>query len=238
MWVVNTLLAGCAILMATKLAGDWKRGNERYTRLGERSGARAGLVSPSIAEPAPVSGGEVIAKNLFSADRNNDRPVEARAMAQQPLPVVIGTMRLAQGYEALMAESGQSDNSRFRRIKPGQQIAGYTVAEIRDEAVVVEYQGQKTEINVYQSARSVRPAAAAPAARSAAPGPVVQTSGSTPAPAASAPAPDAPTSGTVDGKTVDLTPPFEGVTVTIEGNRKRFERFTAFGPQVWYEDIK
>jgi hypothetical protein len=232
---MNTVLAGFAILMAVRLAGDWKGGNERFTRLAERSRAAGALPIVPVAQLARAATGALVAKNLFTPDRNNDRPQETRVQSQPPLPIVIGTMRLGGTYEALMAEAGAPGANRFRRVQQGEQVGPYTVAEIRDEAVVVEFQGQKSSINVYQSAQSVaRAAPPLPAtAPSPAASPVVESSGSAPAAAAALP------SGTTQASSAPsagVATPLE-VKVTIEGNRKRFERYTAFGPQVWYEDI-
>ena len=81
-----------------------------------------------------------------------------------------------------MSEGGAATAPHFRRVKKGDVIGGYTVAEIRDEAVAVEYQGERSEINVYQSAQSVARTVAVPvAAAPAVTGPRVETAGSAPA---------------------------------------------------------
>ncbi|MBI4480235.1 MAG: hypothetical protein HY651_09455 [Acidobacteria bacterium] len=235
LWLLNAVLAAFVILMVARIAAVWRRGNERYARLTERSAAVGSvLMVPGDATPQ-MAGGEVVAKNLFTPDRNNDRPQETQAQTAGPLPIVIGTMRLGADYEALMSEAKQPGSERFRRVKTGEQVGAYTVVEIRDEAVVVEFQGQKTVVNVYQSAKAVMRAAGNPAPppllQSA---PVVETVAS-PVPAAQPSAPAAAQGAANAG--VSTASPFPGVRVTIEGNRRRFERDTAFGPQVWYEDI-
>jgi hypothetical protein len=237
LWFLNAVLAGCAILMATRLAGDWKRGNERYSRLDSRSGAAPTVPPVPVSGPSPISGSEVVAKNLFSRDRNNDRPQVAQTQAAAPLPVVIGTLRLGSGYEALMADAVEAAAHRFRRVKKGEQVGPYTVSEIRDEAVVVEFQGQKTVVNVYQSAQSVARAAqpeAPAAAQAPAASPVVESSAGPqpPYPAAAASGAQAAAAGAGSGASAS------DVKVTIEGNRRRYERQTMFGPSVWFEDIK
>ena len=235
LWMLNMVLAGFAILMAVRLAGDWKRSNERYTRLAERSRAAGALPIVPVSQPAQTATGEIVSKNLFSPDRNNERPQETQLEVRPPLPLAIGTMRLGNSYEALMSEAGGTGTTRFRRVKQGEQVGPYTVAEIRDEAVVVEYHGQKFEVNVYQSAQSVaRVAPPPPAAPTPAASPVVESSAS--APAAGTASPPAAAASASPAATPSPTKPLE-VKVTIEGNRKRFERYTAYGPQVWYEDI-
>jgi hypothetical protein len=237
-WLLNVALAGVAALMAVRLGADWKRGNERYALLARRSVATAEVPVIAGANVPPPTVGEIISKNLFSADRSSERPQEVVAPVAGALPVVIGTMRFGADYEALMSEGGgQPGTQRFRRIKTGGQVGPYTVVEIRDEAVVVEFRGQRTTVNVYQSAKSVMRAAATPtpAAPRAPAAPVVDTvAAPPPTPAATVtatPAPAAANTGTASRRIGD-------VTVTIEGNRRRYERWSMFGPQVWYEDIK
>jgi len=235
LWLLNAVLAAFVILMVARIAADWRRANQRYARLTERSAAVGSVpMVPSNTTP-PTAGGEVVAKNLFTPDRNNDRPQETQVQTAGPLPIVIGTMRLGAGYEALMSEAKQPGMERFRRVKTGEQVSAYTVVEIRDEAVVVEFQGQKTVVNVYQSAKAVMRAAGNPAPPPLLPSaPVVETVAS-PGPAAQ-PSVPARAQGAANAG-VSTASPFPGVRVTIEGNRRRFERDTAFGPQVWYEDI-
>lgn len=235
LWVLNAALAGCAIWMGIALAAAWKRGNERYEVLRQRSATLPRMTLRESAPPPLPSVGEIVAKNLFAPDRNNDRPQEMPFQAAAPLPVVIGTMRLGREYEALMSEGGQPGSERFRRVKIGDRVGPYTVSEIRDEAVVVEHQGQRTVINVYQSARSVLRAAAPPtAAPAAAPRPPAAPVVETAAPV-TASVPAAPPQPAARPPAASAMP---GVRVTIEGNRRRYERDTAFGPQVWYEDIR
>jgi hypothetical protein len=237
-WILNAALAAFAVLLAVRLAGDWRRGNERYRVLDEHSQAAAALPVVPASQQAPAAAGDIVARNLFSPDRNNNLAQLSRS--QPPLPIAIGTMRLGEGYEALMSEGGAPGTARFRRVKKGDQIGGYTVVEIRDEAVVVEYQGQRSEVNVYQSAQSVARTAATPVATAPAASPVVETAASTPAaqpPPNTFPASTTSVSPAADAASSAVAQP-QQVTVTIEGNRKRFERSTAFGPQVWYEDMK
>ncbi len=239
LWILNVVLALGALALGWRLGAQWKSANEAYAqkaRAAAGSVAAPMLVLPSAMEASAVSVGEVVANNIFSPDRTSTLRQEGVVQAAQPLPVVFGTMKLGAGYEALMAEPGQIERRRFRRVKVGEQFAGYTVAEIRDEAVVVESQGQRTTLNVYQSAKSVaRPEA--PAVPSATAGaPVVESSASAgppPTPENTFPAgsvaPPASASAPV------ALPP--DVRMTIEGNRRRYERRTPFGPQVWYEEI-
>ena len=101
--------------------------------------------------------------------------------------------------------------------------------------MVVDLNGEKTTINVYLSSSNVLRNSArttpepAPAAAIA---PRVESSSavssSSPVQTAAAPA----------AGVTQLPSPDPLLKITIEGNRRRYERTTMFGPQVWYEDIK
>jgi hypothetical protein len=240
--MLNTVLAAAVVVLAWRFASEWKRGNERYAQHGQTAAGDA----PSYALPSGggqlrTLGGEVVAKNLFTPDRNSSLASAATAAAA-PLPVIFGTMQLGTGYEALAAEGGPQASRNFRRVKSGEQIGPYTLVEIYDDRVVVERQGQKTTIDVYQSAKSVAPPQAAearPARPTQATQPVVEavsapTSVSASASSSSASAP--PAGVTIQKSTPTVAGP--GVRVTMEGNRRRVERDTPFGPQVWYEEIQ
>lgn len=234
---MNVVLLAIAVTLSWKLLADWKTSAVRQTETAGRPVDNLGFNVPS--EPVlSAAGGQVVAANLFSKDRNSivELPPAAPATPPPPLPVVIGTMKLGSSYEALMAESAQNASTAFKQVKVGGSIGGYKVAEIRDDEVIVEFNGEKTSINVYLSASGVARNAgrtvAAEAPPAAASAPRVETS--------SAPAP-ASNSQTVAAGTpapVQLPSPDPMLKITIEGNRRRYERTTMFGPQIWYEDIK
>ena len=237
--ILSLGLALAAGLLAWRLGTEWTEANLRYgalSRTTERSAVP--LAAPSRREPPPTE--EIVAKNLFSPDRTNALVLpEANQQPPPSVPTVFGTMKLGESYEALLAESGDAARRGFRRVKQGEQFGAYTVVEILDERVVVEYRGQRTTLDVYQSARGV----VRPVTRTeTAPAPVVETgSGSRPAPAPLArqpsPAPARPAAaGAQPAQPPPGTPP--GVRVFVEGNRRRFERDTAFGVQTWYEPLE
>ncbi len=226
--VLHLGLALVAGGLAWRLAADWNRANLRYRVLSKASEPGAAGNPFSVAGYEPLATQEIVEMNLFSPDRNNEG-LQVEAGPRPPVPIVFGTMKLGESYEALMAERGSGGELGFQRVKTGQQMGSYKVLEIEDAQVVVEFQGQKTTIDVYQSARSVAPAPARPAAAAA---PVVE-SASAPAAAPSGPARSSPTATAAPqppGATGD-------VRVTIEGNRRKFERNTPFGVQTWYEPM-
>ncbi len=228
--LVNIVLSIAAALLIFRLAGGWRSANLRYAAL-ERQTEDATAYLPPISGSRPATDTRMIVENnLFSADRNSMliQEEETAQPASLQVPVVFGTIHLGETYEALMAERSEAATGKFLRVKTGQRLGAYTVVEIQDEKVVIELQGQRTTLDVYQSANSV----ARQKARSAEPAaPVVETAGSRarPAPSRQRPASRATTA---------RQSPDPGVRITIEGNRRRLERQTPFGPQVWYENIE
>lgn len=233
--VLYIALSVIAVLLAWRLGSEWKRANLRYAAPHRTTAAAPAYLPPSSApHAAPPLLSEIVAKNLFSPDRNNDVIQDEKPQPAPPAPIVFGTINLGGSFEALMAERGQSARPGFRRVKNGEQLGGYTIVEIRDEKVVVEFRGQKTTLNVYESANSVP---RANTRTNLATGPVVESVGAPP-PQAAAPAPAQSSSGGPSSPAASAPPaPASGITVTVEGNRRRMERSTPFGLQVWYEEI-
>lgn len=235
-------LALAAGLLAWRFVTEWNRANLRYGAPSRAAAGRESVPLPAASrrEPAPTE--EIVAKNLFFADRTNAMSLPGKTEPPPPAPTVFGTMKFGASYEALMAEGGTPGGRAPRRVKAGEQFGGYTVAEIRDEKVVIEYQGKKTTLDVYQSAQSAR-SALPPPVRTAPAAPVVETSGgSPPAPAQAAPAqvppPTSPSGRAPAPAAVQQPSTDPSVRVFIEGNRKRFERDSPFGTSVWYEPLQ
>jgi len=240
-WMLQAVLAIVAGVLAWRLGTEWQQADLRYSALANSTEqSAAGLPATPPEEPLPVE--EIAAKNLFSADRNNDMPLPevSEAAPPPPRPIVLGTMKLGENYEALMSEGGSSQSG-VRRVKQGEQVGGYRVVEIRDQQVVIEYEGQTTTLNIYQSRRSVeqpRTQTAAPARPAA---PVVVGTGTAPArsaaPGRTAAAPSQPT-GQPSGQEIQDPKYGRFTRVFIEGNRRRVERTTPFGVQRWYEPLQ
>ncbi|MBI4459149.1 MAG: hypothetical protein HY648_03695 [Acidobacteria bacterium] len=233
--ILQGVLAVAAVWMGWRLAAEWGQANLRYAALAQAKGETAGPLAANLPNNSLPSAQEIVAQNLFSPDRNNDLAQEEKATPRPPVPTVFGTMKLGADYEALLAEGGPRAGSGFQRVKQGEKFAGYTVVEIRDEKVELEYGGEKTTVDVYQSANSV-PRAAAPAAPAA---PTVEKTSSlpppTPAPAASQ---AAPTPAANAGVPISEPSADPNVKITIEGNRRRYEIQTPFGTMIRYEDIR
>jgi len=229
-WIIHAVLGIVAGLLAWRLGTEWRQADLRYSALASQTEQRAAVLPAAVPEE-PLAADEIAAKNLFSADRNNELPPpeteSSEAGPAPPPPAVLGTMKLGEDYEALMSE-GESSRDVVRRVKQGDQIGEYRVTEIRDEKVVVEYQGQTTTLDIYQSARSVsrQRTPAGPAAPV-----VVGTGGGQPAGRSRTPPARAQ-------RAAPRRPMEPGVRVSVEGNRRRLERDTPFGTQIWYEPLE
>ena len=233
--LVNVVLSIAAALLIFRLAGEWSTANLRYAALERQTEDAPAYLLPTSGSRPATDTRAIVENNLFSADRNS-MLIQAEETAQPvslQVPVVFGTIHLGETYEALMAERSEAATGKFLRVKTGQRLGAYTVVEIQDEKVVIELQGHRTTLDVYQSATSV----ARQRARSARPAaPVVETAGSgaRPAPSRQQSTAQRPASRATTAR----QSPDPGVRITIEGNRRKFVRQTPFGPQTWYEDIE
>lgn len=237
---LNVVLLMAAVWLGASVRTAWRANHARYAAVG------MGTAEAEEAAAQPVSAAaagytEIVARNLFTPDRNNEQPVVQTVQRQRPpLPFVIGTLNLGSGFLALIAEEREASQGTFRRMREGDEIGGYKIAKIAEHQVVLDFDGQKFPIDVYESAASVpRPAgfqAAAPAPPST--GQVVSAvpgAGTTESAAASAPAQATPRNIIRPLPGADPKDPY--LSVTIEGNRRKFSRQTPFGIQVWYEEI-
>src|SRR5262245_3584737 len=120
---VNVVLLVAALGLGWKLVGDWRWNAVRQldNLVDSRKGI-SGFVLPPERAPSGA-GGQVVAANMFSRDRNNIVAAPAEeSTPPPPLPVVIGTMRLGSSYEALMAESAQNASTAFKQVRAGAVI--------------------------------------------------------------------------------------------------------------------
>ena len=250
MTYLNLALLALAVWLASAIHDTWRRNHARYEQFGTSAATAQPAVSKAgmpglVSATGPVSYSELLAQNLFSPDRNNEQSLPNASKTPLSLPLVIGTVNLGSGPVALMAEPQQAKQGTFRRLKVGDEISGYRVAEIAEHQVVIEFEGQKTTIDVYESAENVRQAAGRAAVRPARPaGPaakqVLTAVPASPAAASSGPAGSSASGATAAPAAAPATSSPTGnryLTFTIEGNRKKYSRVTPFGVQSWYEEL-
>ena len=238
--LLDLILLLVVVGIAAGMRATWQRNQARYAAPAAASPAvtATGLGAGTQAPPALLDSSELVNRNLFSADRNNDQPViKVEKKPRPPVPYVIGTLNLGSGMVALMVDRQQGSQGRFRRVQVGGQVGGYQVVEIADHKVVIEFDGERTTIDVYESAASLPGAAsAAYVPPAASPVPQVQTAvslGGTTATSTEAATPAAEPAGVAGAP-----PAAPGMlTVRIEGNYRIYTRATPFGVQTWKEEI-
>jgi len=235
--LLNLLLLAAVLGMAAGVRAAWQRNHARYAAPAASSPAvtAAGLARGAQAAPALLDSSELVNRNLFTPDRNNVQPLVKKEKRQgPPLPVVIGTMNLGSGMVALIIDPKQAASGSFKRVKSGEEIAGYKVIEIAAHKVMVEFDGEQTTLDVYESAASV--SAAGGAGYSApAPGSQVQTAvAATGATAAGAPGEGG---GVIQSGGSLIAAPTMPEGVTIEGNYRVTRKMTAFGLMTFREPI-
>ncbi len=246
---VNVALLILAVWMAFGIRATWRQNHARYRLLAAPSappsqgGTSASGAETGAAPFAPVNYSELVTQSLFSPDRNNEQPVtKVEKKPPPPVPYVIGTLNLGGGMVALMADQKQASQGVFRRYKKGDEIGGYRVVDIAEHQVVIEFEGQKTTMDVYESAESARGSAGAAyqaPSTTAAPAAGPQVVNAVPAggTTASSEAAGTPASGSGPAAAPANVNPLGQATFTVEGNRKKYTRGTPWGVQTWYEEL-
>ncbi len=239
--LLNVVLLLLVVALAAGIRVDWRRNHGRYTRLPAWPGtAAAAATTGATGAPARLlDSSEFVNRNLFSVDRNNVQPVIKREKRQAPpLPVVSGTMNLGSGMIALMAEPSKAASGSFRRVKAGDEVGGYKIAEIAEHKVVLEFEGEKSTVDVYESAASIGPAAVA-GSSAPAPSSQVQTVGTSPTTTAdsSAPGSSPAIGGIIQNGGAMIAAPSNPEGVTIEGDYRVTRKWTAFGMMTYREPI-
>ena len=238
--ILNVALLAASMWLGLRLVDEWRKSLNPYSAGPIVSKPYVSAFTFPSTGSVSASGSQIIARNPFSPDRNSivaPSPVPASGPPPQ-LPIVIGTMKLGENYEALMAETVQSASTSSKQLKSGAVINGYKIVEIHDDEVIVELNGERSTINVYLSSSGV-------ARSSARSGSGVESAGTQPAAPRIETSATQPMSGTSQAGSappsstaVHLPSPDPWLKITVEGNRRRYERTTMFGPDIWYEDIK
>lgn len=246
MLILNVILVLAALGLGYKLSADWKRTAQRQEALA----AGAVSVAPSAAgipaAPQTATGLEaIVANNLFFSDRNNEMP---KAMEKRPAPaqpLLVGTINLGRTKLALMVEANQPA-AMPRQVKEGESFAGYTVVEIGNNQVVLDWEGTKKTVDVSMAPVQVgapaftSAAASAPTVSSTASSPVSITPGTPPPPdsARIIPGKQGPTEQFLPGSTSraayagDPLPPG-----TIINGYMKVERTSPFGKEMWWQKV-
>lgn len=246
MLVLNVILLLAAIGLVYKLRADWKSTAKRQEALAAGAASTAPSAAGIPAAPQTATGLEtIVANNLFFSDRNNEMPKAIEKKPAPPQPLLVGTMNLGRTKLALMVEANQPA-AMPRQVKEGESFAGYTLVEIGNNQVILEWEGIKKTVDVSMAAVQVAAPAYTPSASSPPPvsstasSPVTITPGAPPPPnsAQIIPGKQGPGEQFLPGSTSrvayagDPLPPG-----TVINGYMKVERVSPFGKEMWWQKV-
>jgi hypothetical protein len=169
--LLNVALAVLAVAASWQLRARWREGKAQERKVLEQSAKpvvalpRPALEAPQAAKAAGYN--EVAQKTLFSKDRNPNVVVEIAPPKPVPeFPVAYGIMNLGGGPSAILsAKQGE----RSRRYSPGDKVGEFTLAEVENDAIVLEWDGRQFRKSLKELRAAARAAAAAAPAAAAPP---------------------------------------------------------------------
>jgi hypothetical protein len=183
--LLNVALLLLAAAASWQLRARWREGQARERKvLGQSAKPVVAPPPPALEIPqaAKAAGySEVAQKTLFSRDRNPNVVADVPAPKPVPeFPIAYGIMNLGGGPTAMLStKAGETS----RRYSPGDKVGAFTLAEVENDAIVLEWDGRqfRKSLKELRAAAPAAPAAPAPAA-AAAPTVVVPVRTATPAP--------------------------------------------------------
>lgn len=152
-WISMVLLMVGAGGLGYKLRGDWRS----FRAANDAAAAKVRPLQPEqAAAPAPAPDYTVVARqNPFHPERNDAMPPPPQVAAKTvgPPPLVYGSMLLGTEKFALLAT--ESD-PKPHKILEGGEFAGYKLAEVKSQSVVLEADGAKSEVMFYNALSRLR----------------------------------------------------------------------------------
>jgi hypothetical protein len=167
--LLNVALLALAAAASWQLRARWLEGKAQERKVLRQSVKPVVPPPPPALEPpqaAKAAGySEVAQKTLFSRDRNPDVVVEVAPPKPVPeFPVAYGIMSLGGEASAILsAKSGE----RSRRYSAGDKVGEFILAEVENDAIVLEWDGRqfrKSLKDLRAAAPAAAPVAVAPAA--------------------------------------------------------------------------
>lgn len=153
--LLNVALLAVAVWLGWLIRANWleaeRRQQEMLTR--RRTGQTTASVTPATAAAQPAAAPanaasyfDVAARTLFAKDRNPDVVVEAPAPPPPPpppppTPFFYGVMDIGEGPTAFMAPRGGAQKA----FKTGEQVGQYKLAAIKEDSLVLEWEGKSFE---------------------------------------------------------------------------------------------
>lgn len=223
--IINALLFLLASFLAYQVRRQWRLYERQHNpaRLSASAGQLPGIIAPKSRSVVPANYSVISDNHLFSVERNNTippEPVQApEPRVTAPKPILMGVMGLAGGSYALMVSGNGGESSLYRRLKPGEQLDGYTLVRVLQDRVVMNAGGQEIDVRIadqprrsQQTAAQAAPAASAGTVSSLGSAGVQATVGSDP----QFPPQSAPEGTVFNGKRKRLVPSPFGMTVVWE----------------------
>jgi hypothetical protein len=177
-WISILLLVLGAAGLAYKLRADWRE----FHAVNDPATVKPRPLPPAqAASTAPAPDYTVVAQqNPFHPERNDAMPPPPAVVAKSvgPPPLVYGSMLLGKEKYALMATE---NDLKPRKVNEGEDFNGYKLAQVKEQSVVLESDGAKSEVMFYNALSRLR---RENAVKTQAPPPTVQANA--PAPAVSA----------------------------------------------------
>jgi hypothetical protein len=147
--LLNLLLLALTVAAAWRLRKEWNAARVREEAVLGRS-VRPVSPPPAPTQPPPAAVtaagyADIAQKMLFSRDRNATVVEEPPPPPPPPppmpaLPVFRGVMNLGEGPVAILSERADAPSREFRA---GQQVGEFKLAAIRQDSVVLEWNGQQ-----------------------------------------------------------------------------------------------
>jgi hypothetical protein len=152
--ILNAALVGAIVLLAVRFHNDWILFEAAH---------QAGAVEPQpetspalsvtdVPIAAPEDWTDIPSRNPFSFDRNDIAILEpqpeapaAPAPPAGPKPFLFGTMLLGANRLAMIGP-GQAGNRNSRYMRVGETINGWTIVDILDRSVVIEFNSTRETI--------------------------------------------------------------------------------------------
>lgn len=164
-WLINIVLAGCAVFIGISAYEAWRRGPEpmNVTATGVVEGAPVAVRNPLGTEPMPSEAAyrNVVEKNLFSPDREEFVP-EVAPEPETPQPavrearisgqkiVLYGVIIKDMFKKALINNPVQkADDRPYLWVSEGEALENLRVASISGESVVFDDGGERYEVMLH-----------------------------------------------------------------------------------------
>ena len=211
-WISIVLLIAGAAGLGWKLRNDW----HTFHAANDPASLKT---RPLAAAPVPTAMAApdytiVAQQNPFHPERNDALPPPPPVVqkAQGPPPLVYGSMLMGKEKFALM---GTESDPKPRKVVEGEEFQGYKLAEVKQQSVILEADGAKSEVMLYNALSRLR---REQAQRTAQP-PTASTAGGATATTVTASAPGATAPILDSGPQLPLaapgTPPPPGKTLTL-----------------------